>query len=121
MNWFECNSEAIPHGLPPAERQRVEEPVAPGPIGDLQDLLGVAALVALVNDPLVLVEPGFQLSFAGFSGLGAGAAVWQGGTMGRAGSGRAAGGLLQHLPRGARRRLKLIGLAMAGAWLTILN
>jgi len=32
------------------------------------DLLGVAALVALVSDPLVLVEPGFQLSFAGFAG-----------------------------------------------------
>jgi competence protein ComEC len=78
------------------------------------DLLGVAALVALVNDPLVLVEPGFQLSFAGFSGLGAGAAVWQLCTGGPAGNGRPADVLLQRLPRGARRRLKLIGLAMAG-------
>ncbi|MCL7960783.1 MAG: DNA internalization-related competence protein ComEC/Rec2 [marine benthic group bacterium] len=78
------------------------------------DLLGVAALVALVKDPLVLVEPGFQLSFAGFSGLGAGAAVWQGCTGGRAGNGRRADGPLHRLPRGARRRLKLIGLAMAG-------
>ena len=66
------------------------------------DLLGVAALVALVKDPLVLVEPGFQLSFAGFSGLGAGAAVWQGCTGGRAGNGRRADGPLRRLPRGAR-------------------
>jgi competence protein ComEC len=36
------------------------------------DLLGLAALVAIVLDPLVIVRPGFQLSFAGFSGLIAG-------------------------------------------------
>ena len=78
------------------------------------DLLGFAAMVALVSDPLVLVEPGFQLSFAGFSGLGVGAAVWQGQLAGRAGQRQAAEGLLRRLPRGARRHLELIGLAMAG-------
>jgi competence protein ComEC len=39
------------------------------------DLLGVAALVAIVLDPLVILRPGFQLSFAGFSGLIAGGHV----------------------------------------------
>ena len=78
------------------------------------DLLGVAAMVALVNDPLVLVEPGFQLSFAGFSGLGVGAAVWRGHLTGRAGKRQSASGPLHRLPRAARRRLDLIGLAMAG-------
>lgn len=41
------------------------------------DLLGIAALVALVRDPLALSEPGLQLSFAGFAGLGAGNAAWR--------------------------------------------
>ncbi len=35
----------------------------------LMDLLGAAAAVAVLADPLILVEPGFQLSFAGFGGL----------------------------------------------------
>jgi competence protein ComEC len=39
------------------------------------DLLGAAAVVALVSDPVVLTEPGFQLSFGGFVGLGAGVAA----------------------------------------------
>ncbi|MEE8572149.1 MAG: ComEC/Rec2 family competence protein, partial [Gemmatimonadota bacterium] len=39
------------------------------------DLLGAAAILALVADPLVLGEAGFQLSFAGFIGLGAGITV----------------------------------------------
>ncbi len=77
------------------------------------DLLGGAAIVALLSDPLVLVEPGFQLSFAGFSGLGAGAAVWRGHAGGPVGQGRAAYGPFGRLPRGARRHLKLVGLAMA--------
>jgi len=41
----------------------------PARIGDLG---GVAALVALSLDPLLLVDPGFQLSFAGFAGVIAG-------------------------------------------------
>ena len=77
------------------------------------DLLGCAAIVALLSDPLVLVEPGFQLSFAGFSGLGAGAAVWRGHAEGPVGQSRAAYGPFGRLPRGARRHLKLVGLAMA--------
>ncbi|MFQ5888478.1 MAG: ComEC/Rec2 family competence protein [Gemmatimonadota bacterium] len=39
------------------------------------DLLGAAALVTLVADPLSVLSPGFQLSFAGFSGLAAGGTV----------------------------------------------
>ena len=77
------------------------------------DLLGGAAIVALLSDPLVLVEPGFQLSFAGFSGLGAGAAVWRGHAGGPVGQSRAAYGPFGRLPRGARRQLNLVGLAMA--------
>ncbi len=36
------------------------------------DLAGAAALLALALDPLVLTDPGFQLSFAGFGGVVAG-------------------------------------------------
>lgn len=36
------------------------------------DMVGAAAIAALVARPLVLLEPGFQLSFAGFLGIAAG-------------------------------------------------
>lgn len=39
------------------------------------DLLGGAAAVALAAHPLVIREPGFQLSYAGFAGLSAGGAL----------------------------------------------
>lgn len=78
------------------------------------DLLGGAALVALIADPLVLIEPGFQLSFAGFAGLGAGVSVWRGLHFRSAGRHSIIVGSLRRLPRGARRRLSLLGLAMAG-------
>lgn len=77
------------------------------------DLLGGAAIVALVADPLVLVEPGFQLSFAGFAGLGGGAAAW---TTVRAHGGHevgSTGGPLGRLPRAVKRRARVVGLAMA--------
>lgn len=35
----------------------------------ITELLGLAASIAVLLDPLTLLEPGFQLSFAGFSGL----------------------------------------------------
>ena len=35
----------------------------------ITDLLALAATLAILADPLTLLEPGFQLSFAGFSGL----------------------------------------------------
>ncbi len=79
------------------------------------DLLGGAALVAIVADPMVLAEPGFQLSFAGFAGLGLGAALWRLLVAGRA-RGRPPGeGILRRLPRRASRRLGLVGLAIASS------
>jgi competence protein ComEC len=78
------------------------------------DLLGGAALVALVADPMVLGEPGFQLSFAGFAGLGLGAAVWRL-IVGPAGSRARGAGVLRRLPRRASRRLALVGLAIASS------
>lgn len=39
------------------------------------DLLGVVALMFLVSDPSTILEPGFQLSFAGFAGVSIGPAV----------------------------------------------
>lgn len=77
------------------------------------DLLGAAALVALVTDPIVLLDPGFQLSFAGFAGLGAGATVWQDQCVGRLGLRPAVRAPLRRLPRAARRQIGLAGLAMA--------
>jgi len=77
------------------------------------DLLGAAALLALVADPLVLGEAGFQLSFAGFIGLGAGVTVAR--NLGDAG-GSAPGMLrrrIRRLPRKIRRRLSLMGMAAA--------
>jgi len=77
------------------------------------DILGAAALVALVADPLVLGEPGFQLSFAGFIGLGAGVAVARApGDSGRAAPGRLRR-KLRRLPRRVRRRVSLLGTAAA--------
>ncbi len=77
------------------------------------DLLGAAALLALVADPLVLGEAGFQLSFAGFIGLGAGVTVAR--SLGDAGG--SAPGLfrrrMRRLPRRFRRRLSLLGTAVA--------
>jgi ComEC/Rec2-related protein len=35
----------------------------------ITDMLALAATLAVLADPLTLLEPGFQLSFAGFSGL----------------------------------------------------
>ncbi len=78
------------------------------------DLLGGAALIALVADPLVLVEPGFQLSFAGFAGLGAGVSVWRSLRFRPVGRIAATVGRFRPLPRRVRRRLRLLGLAMAG-------
>ncbi len=78
------------------------------------DLLGAAALIALIFDPLVLIEPGFQLSFAGFAGLGAGVSVKQGLRSRFAGRHLTPAGALSRLPRWARRRLRFFGLAMAG-------
>jgi competence protein ComEC len=78
------------------------------------DLLGAAAIIALVADPLVLVDPGFQLSFAGFAGLGAGATAWQGLLTARPGAQLSRARPLQRLPREAKRRLELLGLAIAG-------
>ena len=77
------------------------------------DLLGAAAIIIVVTDPLVLVEPGFQLSFAGFAGLGAGLTVWQSLLAARS-SPRAPLAALLRLPRGVRRRIRLLGLAVAG-------
>jgi competence protein ComEC len=39
------------------------------------DLLGLAAIALLLPAPLLIAEQGFQLSFAGFAGLGAGGAA----------------------------------------------
>ena len=39
------------------------------------DLLGVVALIFLVSDPSTILEPGFQLSFAGFAGVSIGPAA----------------------------------------------
>jgi len=39
------------------------------------DLLGVVALIFMVTDPPTILEPGFQLSFAGFAGVSIGPAV----------------------------------------------
>ncbi|MFV1986816.1 MAG: DNA internalization-related competence protein ComEC/Rec2 [Gemmatimonadota bacterium] len=35
----------------------------------ISDLAGAAALVAIAGDPLLVTDPGFQLSFAGFAGV----------------------------------------------------
>jgi competence protein ComEC len=84
------------------------------------DLLGGAAILALVVDPIVLVEPGFQLSFAGFAGLGAGGSLFftvRGRCQDRS---PAIAGTMHRLSRGTRRRLSLLGLATvsgAGAFL----
>lgn len=77
------------------------------------DLLGAAAILALVADPMVLLDPGFQLSFAGFSGLGAGAALWDDHIVGPMARRPTARGLPRRLPRAARRQVNLAGLAMA--------
>ena len=77
------------------------------------DLLGAAAIIALVVDPLVLVEPGFQLSFAGFAGLGAGVTLWKSLLTSRSPARAPRGGPLNRLPRGAKRRLRALGLAIA--------
>lgn len=76
------------------------------------DLLGLAAVAMLVGDPLLLVHPGFQLSFAGFAGLiggrAAGARVWDRlASRGRCRAGSA----------GAARRRLLRGLRQAGVGL----
>ena len=47
------------------------------------DLLGVVALVFLVSDPSTILEPGFQLSFAGFAGVSIGPAVIRAVSSGR--------------------------------------
>ncbi|MCL7972279.1 MAG: ComEC/Rec2 family competence protein, partial [marine benthic group bacterium] len=77
------------------------------------ELLAAAALVSVVADPLVLVEPGFQLSFAGFAGLGSGLAIGRraGGTLAGAGRPR---WIEERWPRWLRVRLGRIGLALAG-------
>ncbi len=77
------------------------------------DLLAAAALLAVVADPLVLVEPGFQLSFAGFAGLGAGIDFGRrfGDAMARIGRVRWFG---ERWPRWLRRHLSRIGLTLAG-------
>lgn len=57
------------------------------------DLLAAAAAAALLADPLTALDPGFQLSFAGFSGVVLGAAT-AGRWTERRGPGRRARGLL---------------------------
>ncbi len=72
----------------------------------IADLLGVAAAAALIADPLTLLDPGFQLSFAGFAGLLAGAAVARKALRSR-------GGKSVSGPSGRRRAVRLgIGLAV---------
>ncbi len=68
------------------------------------DLTGAAAAAALVMNPLALLDPGFQLSFAGFGGVLLGAAA------GRrfAGEGRAGA-----RPSGSGARRRWVGLVMA--------
>lgn len=48
------------------------------------DLLGFAALLFLVRDPVSLVSPGFQLSFAGFAGVSLGVSLSRGWLVDRA-------------------------------------
>lgn len=73
---------------------------APAALGDL---LGAAAIVTLLIDPMDLLNPGFQLSFAGFTGLAIGAAA------GRAGLRRLAA------RRRTRRSLRSAVLAVAAS------
>jgi competence protein ComEC len=81
-------------------------PLRPG------DLIGAAALVALVSRPALLVEPGFQLSFAGFGGVALG---------GSAVAPRRAGPGGRRAPRSASRnagrRLAVLAAAGTGAFL----
>ncbi len=61
----------------------------------LGDLAGLAALIALLDDPLTLVDPSFQLSFAGFFG------VVMGGRAGRKAGDRLRRRAGRRLPRAA--------------------
>jgi competence protein ComEC len=65
----------------------------------LGELLGLAAAVAVVIDPLAPLDAGFQLSFAGFVGLGLGAALARRGLE----AARGAGGRVAAAARRARR------------------
>jgi competence protein ComEC len=49
-----------------------------GAPASLGDLAGLAAVLALLRDPLVLLHPSFQLSFAGFAGIVTGRAAAKG-------------------------------------------
>ena len=64
------------------------------------DLLGVAAAVALLADPLTVIGPGFQLSFAGFGGVILGTATGRRWAEGRE-LGRRTRGLLLSAAAGA--------------------
>ena len=63
------------------------------------DLLGVVALVFLVTDPSTILEPGFQLSFAGFAGVSIGPAAVREWSAGRGRSRRIAAGGTRKLAR----------------------
>ncbi len=56
------------------------------------DLLGVVALVFLVSDPSTVLEPGFQLSFAGFAGVSIGPTAVRAWSADRGRSPRGSGG-----------------------------
>ncbi len=64
------------------------------------DLLGAAAAAALLADPLTALEPGFQMSFAGFGGVVLGAATGRRLVAGR-NPGRRVRGLLLSAAAGA--------------------
>jgi competence protein ComEC len=67
----------------------------------ITDLLALAAILAVLVDPLTLLEPGFQLSFAGFSGLLLGSRVAR--RLDRASGGS---------PAADRRRARRIGRSL---------
>lgn len=75
------------------------------------DMVGAAAIVALVVRPLVLLEPGFQLSFAGFMGVAVGNRCAKRWTAAVSRSGRWLARLLATGPSGGAFRLAVIGTA----------
>ena len=80
------------------------------------DLLGAAALLFLVRDPVSLVSPGFQLSFAGFTGVSLGASLsrdWPIGSVAHARQGRG----VRHAVAKAGRGAALALAAGVGAFL----
>lgn len=76
------------------------------------DLVGAAALAALVAEPARILEPGFQLSFAGFGGV-----VLGGGAVGRRRMGGRARRPERSKTRKAGRRLAVLAASGTGAFL----